>query len=108
MNTLKGIAASYGIARGRVKVIHNPEDRGKLKAGEILVTTFTSPLLTPALLKASAIVTDTGGKTCHGAIIARELGIPCVVGTEKATKVLRDGMEIIVDGEKGVIYYERK
>lgn len=105
MKQLKGIGASYGIAQGKVRVILNPKNIDKLKEGEILVTKFTNPLFTPAILKASAIVTDTGGKLSHGAIIARELGKPCIVGTEKATKVFKNGMKIIVDGERGEIYY---
>lgn len=106
MNKLKGIAASYGLAKGKIKILYNAKDIGKLKDGEILVTKFTNPLFTPAILKASAIITDTGGETCHGAIVARELGIPCVVGTEKATKILKDGINVIVDGKRGIIYYE--
>ncbi len=106
ISKLKGIPASYGIVKGKVKVVCNPRDINKLKSSEILVTKFTNPLFTPAILKASAIITDTGGKLCHAAIVAREFGIACVVGTEKATRVLRDGMNVIVDGEKGIIYYK--
>ena len=106
MKKLKGIAASSGTTQGRVKVILSPKNNDKLRDGEILVTRFTNPLFTPAIIKASAIITDTGGKTCHGAIIARELGIPAVVGTEKATKLLKDGKKVIIDGERGLIYYE--
>lgn len=101
---LKGIGASRGIARGKVKVVLDPKDVSKVKDGEILVTVMTNPLFTTAMAKARAIVTDVGGLLCHAAIVSRELGIPCVVGTEKATKVLKDGMEVIVDGSKGVIY----
>lgn len=106
MNKLQGIPASHGVAKGKVKILRGSKDIGKLKDGEILVTKFTNPLFTPAILKASAIVTDIGGKLCHAAIIARELGIPCVVGTENATKILKDNQEVIVDSKRGVIYYE--
>jgi len=108
MKQLKGIAASYGTVQGKVRIILSPKNNDRIKEGEILVTKYTNPLFTPAIIRASAIVTDSGGKTCHGAIIARELGIPCVVGSEKATKVLKDGLMVIVDGEQGVVYYEQK
>lgn len=75
-----------------------------MKKGDILVTEMTNPLFVPAMEKAVAIVTDEGGMTCHAAIVSRELGIPCVVGTKKATKILRDGMAIVVDGKSGEIF----
>ena len=65
---------------------------------------ITNPAMIMIISQAGAIVTDIGGITSHPAIVARELGIPCVVGTEKATKVLKDGMKIMVDGKKGVVY----
>lgn len=101
---LKGIGASEGRIKGRVVIILTPEKVSKIESGEILVTQTTNPLFSPALIKAAALITDTGGKLCHGAVVARELGIPCIVGTGKATKVLKDGMEIIVDGKKGTVY----
>lgn len=101
---LEGVKGSGGLTEGRVRVILDSENIAKMERGDILVTKFTNPLFTPAILKASAVVTDTGGKLCHAAIVSRELGIPCVVGTEKGTKILEDGMKIIVDGEDGVIY----
>lgn len=101
---LKGIPASAGIVKGRVKIILDPSRCSLMKKGCILVTTFTNPLYTPAILKASAIITDMGGKLCHAAIVARELRIPCITGTEKSTKILKDNMLIILDGKKGIIY----
>ncbi len=101
---LKGIGASPGIASGKVKILNNIEEIDKIKDGDILVTKMTTPDMVPAMKKACAIVTDDGGLTCHAAIISRELGTPCVVGTQKATKVLKDGMLITVDGEKGIVY----
>ena len=101
---LRGLGASPGRVKGKAKIISDVSMIAKLKEGDILVAPFTTPLLTPAIFKASAIVTDTGGLVCHAAIVAREFGIPCVVGTDKATKVLSDGMELVVDGEKGEVY----
>ncbi|RJS75589.1 hypothetical protein CW714_00170 [Methanophagales archaeon] len=69
-----------------------------------IVTVMTNPMYVVAIQKAKAIVTDVGGMICHAAIIARELGLPCVVGTGKATKILKDNMEGIVDGTKGIVY----
>lgn len=102
----KGIGASVGIVFGEVKVVLYPSQNSKMESGDILVTPTTNPLFTPAILKAKALVTDTGGRLCHAAIVARELNIPCVVGTEDATKVLKDGQEIVVNGKEGAVYCE--
>ncbi len=104
---VKGLGASPGTGSGRVKVIGSLEELSKVEQGDVLVTTMTNPDMVPAMKRASAIVTDEGGMTCHAAIISRELGIPCVVGTGNATKVLRDGMEVTVDGARGVVYRGR-
>lgn len=101
---VKGLGASPGIGSGKVQIISSAEELDKVKEGDILVTAMTNPDMVPAMRRASAIVTDEGGMTCHAAIISRELGIPCVAGTMKATKVLNDGLEITVDGSKGVVY----
>jgi pyruvate,water dikinase len=101
---LKGIPASPGIAKGKVRIILDPSQTSKMKNGDILVTLMTNPLFVPAIQKAKAIVTDVGGLLSHAAIVSRELGIPCVVGTKRATKILRDNQQIKVDGEKGTIY----
>ncbi len=101
---VKGLAASPGIGSGKVKVIFSVDELDKIKEGDVLVTTMTNPDMVPAMKRASAIVTDEGGMTCHAAIVSRELGIPCVVGTGEATKVLSDGMEVTVDGTRGVVY----
>jgi pyruvate,water dikinase len=105
---LKGIPASNGIIKGRVRIVRNHKDFHKFKKGEILVTRTTDPTMMGLIIKASAIVTDIGGLTSHPAIVARELGIPCVVGTRKATRILRDGMKIKVDGGNGTIYEIKK
>lgn len=104
---LKGLGASPGIATGKVKVIFGEKEISKVEEGDILVTTMTTPDMVPAMKRSAAIVTDEGGMTCHAAIVSRELGVPAVVGTKEATKVLKDGMVVTVDGEKGVIYEGR-
>lgn len=101
---LRGIGANGGIARGKVKRILGHRQNRKMKPGDILVTKFTNPLFTPAILKAAAIVTDKGGLMSHSSIISREFNIPCIVGTEKATEILKDNMEVTVDGNKGIVY----
>jgi len=101
---VKGLGASPGIGVGSVKVVLSSEEIGKVKDGDVLVTIMTTPDMVPAMRKVSAIVTDEGGLTCHAAIVSRELGIPAVVGTGNATKILRDGMMVTVDGEKGFVY----
>lgn len=105
---LKGIPANAGIVEGRVIVILNPSECFKMKEGNILVAPATNPLFTPAIIKASAIVTNLGGALSHAAIVARELNIPAVVGTNEATKILQDNMSIIVDGKKGIVYAKIK
>ncbi len=101
---LKGIAASMGISSGAVNIIHSHAEIEKIKKGDVLVTEMTTPDFVPAMRKASAIVTDTGGRTCHAAIVSRELGIPCVVGCGTATHDLKKGQVITVDGKKGLVY----
>lgn len=101
---LKGAAASVGMASGPVKIIHSPSEIDKIEKGDVLVTEMTTPDFVPAMKRATAIVTDTGGRTCHAAIVSRELGIPCVVGTGTATNVLKQGQMITVDGAKGLVY----
>jgi len=100
---LLGTCASPGYAKGAVKIIDIPGDMGKMNQGDILVSETTYPSLVPAMKKAAAIVTNAGGLTCHAAIVSRELGIPCVVGTKVANKVLKDGQLVEVDANKGVV-----
>lgn len=101
---LKGRAASPGMGTGKVVILKSPKEIEKVKAGDILVTKMTSPDFVPAMKKAAAIVTDEGGATSHAAIVSRELGIPCVVGTGDATKKLKDGFIVTVSGTDGVVY----
>lgn len=104
---LKGLGASPGIAFGKVKIIHNLEDIIKVQKGDILVTYMTSPDLVPTMSRCGGIITDAGGLTSHAAIVSREMGIPCIVGTQNATKVLYDGQEITLDAYHGLIYEGR-
>jgi pyruvate, water dikinase len=101
---LRGFGASPGLAAGTARILHGPAEMEKLKAGEILVTTMTTPDMVPAMSRAAGIVTDEGGMTCHAAIVSRELGVPCVVGTREATKLIADGSEVTVDGKTGVVF----
>lgn len=101
---LKGDSASPGISSGPVKIVLLAKDIDKVLPGDILVAPMTNPDYVPAMKKAAAIVTDSGGKTSHAAIVSRELGIPAVVGTQEATKKLKNGNVITVDGTKGEIY----
>jgi len=100
---LKGVCACRGNAKGAVKIINQPKDMDKMRDGDILVSTATTPSIVLAMKKASAIITDEGGLTCHAAIVSRELNIPCVVGTKIATKVLKDGDLVEVDANNGVV-----
>jgi pyruvate,water dikinase len=100
---LQGLGASPGIAVGRVRVLTSVEESSLLQQGEILVTHMTSPDWVPLMRNAAAVVTDAGGMTSHAAIVSRELGIPCVVGTAGATLRLRSGTLVTVDGEAGTV-----
>ncbi len=105
---VRGVAASPGMASGPVKVALTVEEaEKKMQKGDILVTKMTDPDWVPYMKLASAIVTDEGGMTAHAAIVARELGIPAVVGTGNATNILKDGMLVTVDGSRGVVYSGR-
>jgi pyruvate, water dikinase len=103
---LTGASVGSKIATGKVNVINNPKQINKFNKGEVLVTTITDPDWEPIMKLASAIVTDKGGRTSHAAIVARELGIPAVVGTGNATTVLKTGEDITVDttGTDGIVY----
>jgi pyruvate,water dikinase len=100
---LSGRAAVHGCVEGCVRVILTPRDNWLLQDGEILVTPMTDPSSTPAIVRAAAIVTDRGGILCHAAIVCRELGRPCVVGTLTATTALVTGMNVRVCATRGVV-----
>jgi pyruvate, water dikinase len=92
------------VATGKVRIIMGKGEITKIENGDIIVTTMTSPDLVPGMSKSSAIITDLGGKTCHAAIVSREMGIPAIVGTREATKKLYDRQEVTVDAYNGIVY----
>lgn len=100
---IKGNSACMGKARGIVKVCRGEKEISKIQQGNILVACMTQPEFVPAMKKAAAVVTDEGGLTCHAAIICRELKIPCIIGTKIGTQVLKDGMLVEVDADKGIV-----
>ncbi|MBE1546456.1 pyruvate,water dikinase [Mycobacterium sp. OAS707] len=99
----RGLAAAPGTASGKVRVLQTPDEGDRLLEGEILVAQMTNPDWLPTIRRAAALVTNTGGMTCHAAIVARELGVPCVVGTRTATTDLHDGTTVTVDGTHGQV-----
>jgi pyruvate, water dikinase len=101
---VKGETASRGVYAGKVRIIKDISELSKIEKGDVMVTKMTTPDMVPAMQKAGAIVTDEGGMTCHAAIVSREMGIPCIVGTEIATKVLQDEQEITVHATRGIVY----
>lgn len=100
---VRGLGASPGQATGAVHVLDSPADESAMQLGEVLVTHMTSPDWVPIMRRAAAIVTDAGGMTSHAAIVARELGLPCIVGAHDATRKLTTGMLVTVDGSAGTI-----
>jgi phosphoenolpyruvate synthase/pyruvate phosphate dikinase len=100
---LTGAAASAGIAEGRARVLNDPALLGSVQAGEILVCTITSPAWAPIFPKIKATVTDIGGVMSHAAIVSREYGKPAVVGTGRATAVIKTGQLLRVDGSTGIV-----
>ena len=102
-NTLKGVAASPGSVTAPARVLHGPEDFSQMQTGDVLVAPLTTPAWTPLFVRAAAIVTDIGGPLSHGSIVAREYGIPAVLGTGAATRRIRSGQIITVDGSTGVV-----
>lgn len=101
---LVGESASPGTATGIVIIVKSPSEINRVQKGQILVTSMTSPDFVPAMKKVSGIITDKGGQTSHAAIVSRELGVPCIVGTKTATKFLKEGEVITLDGTTGKIW----
>ena len=101
---VRGLGASPGMATGNVKIVLDIDELDKIQDGDIMVTTMTTPDMVPAMRRASGIVTDEGGVTCHASIISRELGIPCVVGTGDATTTLKENTGVTLDGKKGLVF----
>jgi len=102
-NTLKGVAASTGVVTAPACVLHGPEDFSLMRPGDVLVAGTTTPAWTPLFVIASAVVTDIGGPLSHGSIVAREYGIPAVMGTGEATRRIQNGQIVTVDGSNGVV-----
>jgi pyruvate,water dikinase len=99
---MAGLAVSSGVIEGRARVILSMED-ANLESGDLLVTTFTDPSWTPLFVSIKGLVTEIGGLMTHGAVIAREYGLPAVVGVENATKLIKDGQRIRVNGTEGYV-----
>lgn len=103
---LKGIGGSPGRVQGPARIVLGPEDFPKLQSGDILVVPLTTPVWTPLFAIVKGLVADVGGVLSHGAIVAREYGIPAVMGTQVATRILKDGQLITVDGNRGLVFVE--
>lgn len=103
----KGLPASPGIGYGKVRNIKDITEIDLVQDGDILVTGMTNPDMVPAMRKAAAVVTEEGGRTCHAAIVSRELQIPCIVGAKSAASILKQGTEVTVDATRGVVYEGR-
>lgn len=101
---VKGLPASPGIGRGKVKLIKDISEINLVEEGDVLVTAMTNPDMVPAMRKCAGVVTDEGGRTCHAAIVSRELQIPCIVGAKTATKTLKTGDAVTVDAVRGIVY----
>lgn len=101
---ISGAPASPGIAAGPVRIVHSADELHLVRPGDVLVTEMTTPDFVPAMKRVAAIVTDRGGRTCHAAIVSREMGIPCVVGTGNATQLLGPVPLVTVDGARGKVY----
>jgi len=104
---VKGTTASRGINTGVVKIINDVSELDKVKKGDVMVAKMTMPDMVPAMQRAGAIVTDEGGLTCHASIVSREMGTPCIVGTEHATSILKEDQLVTVNATKGVVYEGR-
>jgi pyruvate,water dikinase len=100
---IKGKVASRGNVRGKAKIIVNEKDLVKIDKGDIMVALTTGPAYVPAMARAAAFVTDQGGITCHAAIVAREMSKPCIVGTQNATRIIKDGDLVEVDADVGIV-----
>jgi pyruvate,water dikinase len=102
---LQGVAGSPGVVSGRARVIRGPEEFHRLQKGDILIAPITNPVWTPLFAIASGVVTEVGGILSHGAIVAREYGIPAVMSITGATQRILEGQDVTVDGDKGRVYF---
>lgn len=101
---VEGLGACSGFAHGPVRILQSPQQGDRFEQGDILVAAMTAPDWVPIMSRAGAFITDGGGVTSHAAIVGREMGVPCIVGTGNATSFLRDGQDVTVDGTAGVVY----
>jgi pyruvate,water dikinase len=102
-DVIQGVAASPGQVTGTARVLTGPDDFGQMQPGDVLVAPLTTPAWTPLFAMASAVVTDIGGPLSHGSIVAREYGIPAVLGTGIATRRIQTGQTVTVDGSEGTV-----
>jgi len=102
-NLIKGIAGSMGTVTAPARVLAGPQDFGQMQPGEVLVASITTPAWTSLFAMASGVVTDVGGPLSHSSIVAREYGIPAVLGTAVATRLIHSGQSITVDGDAGMV-----
>jgi pyruvate,water dikinase len=102
-NELRGFAASSGIAEGPARIVKSVEEISRIQRGDILVCQVTNPTWAPVFQRIAAAVSDIGGSMSHAAIVAREYGLPAVVGTGTATSRIRDGQRVRVDGARGLV-----
>jgi len=100
---LNGTTACKGVVQGKVKIVNTLKDLEKVEEGDVLVANQTTPDFVLAMFKAAAIVTDEGGVLSHAAIVSREIGKPCIVGTLKATKILKNEEIVVVDADNGIV-----
>jgi phosphohistidine swiveling domain-containing protein len=107
-NTLKGVAGAPGVYTGKARVVRSLAEAGELEEGEVMVCEMTLPPWVPVFSVAGAVVADVGGVLSHSAIVAREFGLPCVVGTETGTSVVQTGQVVTVDGTKGVVHLDAR
>ena len=99
-----GLGVSPGKATGKIVICKKVSDLAKVQDGNIIVVPASSPAWTQGMLRGAGFISERGGIICHVAIVAREIGVPCIVGVEKATEILKDGMKVEIDGKEGVIY----
>lgn len=103
VSVVHGIGASPGRRRGRARVLFTVDDYADVALGEILVTRFATPDVTLAFDRIAGLVTDQGGRSAHAAVVARELGVPAVVGTQAATAIIPNGADVVLDGTQGTV-----
>jgi pyruvate, water dikinase len=101
---VSGLAASKGIAEGKCVIVNTMDDFGSVQKGDVLVTKNTDPSFVSLFSKVVGIITDVGGLCSHAAIVSREMGIPCIVGTGEASKLLKNGQKVKVDAVEGIVY----